>query len=67
MRVGISPVTACGKLKKPKGEDAVSKHILGVFKKPEQEILKKVSERVSNAIEMLMKEGKEKAMGEFNR
>jgi PTH1 family peptidyl-tRNA hydrolase len=67
VRVGISPVTAGGKLKKPKGEDGVSKHILGVFKKPEQDILKKVSKRVSDTLEMLVKEGKEKAMGEFNK
>ena len=67
IRVGISPVTAGGKLKKPKGEDDVSKHILGVFKKPEQEILKKVSKNVADALEMLIKEGKEKAMGEFNK
>ena len=33
VRIGISPVTAGGKLKKPKGDDGVSKHILGVFKK----------------------------------
>jgi peptidyl-tRNA hydrolase, PTH1 family len=67
IRVGISPVTAGGKLKKPKGDDAVGKHILGVYKKAEQDILKKVSMRVSDALEMLVKEGKEKAMGEFNR
>ncbi len=67
IRVGISPVTASGKLKKPKGEDAVGKHILGVFKKPEQDILKKVAMRVSDALEMLLTEGKEKAMGEFNK
>jgi PTH1 family peptidyl-tRNA hydrolase len=67
VRVGISPVTAGGKLKKPKGEDGVSKHILGDFKKPEQDILKKVSKRVSEALEVLIKDGKEKAMGEFNR
>jgi peptidyl-tRNA hydrolase, PTH1 family len=67
IRVGISPVTAGGKLKKPKGEDAVGKHILGVFKKPEQDILKKVSKNVSDALDMLIKEGCEKAMGEFNR
>jgi len=67
VRVGISPVTAGGKLKKPKGEDGVSKHILGVYKKSEQEILKKVSERIADALEVLMKEGKDKAMGEFNR
>lgn len=67
IRVGISPVTAGGKLKKPKGEDVVGKHILGVFKNSEQDILKKVSKTVGDALEMLMKEGKEKAMGEFNR
>jgi PTH1 family peptidyl-tRNA hydrolase len=67
IRVGISPVTAGGKLKKPKGDDGVSKHILGMFKKPEQDIFKKVSKRVCGALEMLIKEGKEKAMGEFNR
>lgn len=67
IRVGISPVTAGGKLKKPKGEDAVGKHILGVYKKPEQEILKKVALRVNDALEVLIKDGKEKAMGEFNR
>ena len=67
IRVGISPVTPGCKLKKPKGEDEVGKFILGSYKKTEQDILKKVSERVCNAILMIMKEGKEKAMGEFNR
>ena len=67
VRVGVSPVTAGGKLKKPKGEDAVGKHILGVFKKPEQEVLKKLSKKVSDALEVLMKDGKEVAMGEFNK
>lgn len=67
VRVGISPVTAGGKLKKPKGEDGVGKHILGVFKKPEQDILKKVSKRVCDALGILLKEGKDKAMGEFNK
>lgn len=67
IRVGISPVTSGGKLKKPKGEDAVGKHILGAFKKPEQDILKKVSKRAADALEVLIKEGREKAMGEFNK
>lgn len=67
IRVGVSPVTAGGKLKKPKGEDAVGKHILGAFKKPEQDILKKVSKRVIEALEMLVEKGKEEAMGEFNK
>ena len=67
IRVGISRVTAGGKLKKPSGEDAVGKFILGVYKKSEIDILKKVSARVCDAIEMIMKESKERAMSEFNR
>ena len=42
IRIGTSPTTPSGKLKKPQGEKAVEKHILGDFKKPETEILKKV-------------------------
>ncbi len=67
VRVGISPVTPSGKLKKPVGEDAVTKHIIGPFKKPELETLKKVSKQVVAAVEMILEKGKEAAMGEFNR
>ena len=67
IRIGISPQTPGGKLKKPQGEDAVGKFILGKYKPSEQEILQKVSERVCGAIEMLIKEGREKAMGVFNQ
>jgi PTH1 family peptidyl-tRNA hydrolase len=66
IRVGISPVTAAGKVKKPIGGEVVEKHILGQFKKPEQDTLKKVAKTVAEAIEMIILEGKDKAMGEFN-
>lgn len=66
IRVGISPTTPSGKLKKPQGEAAVEKHILGVFKKPELDEIKKVSKRVVEAVEMIVTDGYGKAMGEFN-
>ncbi len=67
VRIGISPSTPSGKLKKPKGEKEVADFILGEFKKSEMEILKKVSKKVTDALEMLIIEGREKAMGEFNK
>ena len=42
------------------------KHILGEFKKSEIEILKKVFKRASEAIQMIVGEGRERAMNRFN-
>jgi PTH1 family peptidyl-tRNA hydrolase len=66
IRVGISPVTPSGKIKKPKGDEAVEKHIIGPFKKPELDILKKVTKDAIAALEVILNEGYEKAMGEYN-
>ena len=66
IRVGIAPVTPTGKLKKPKGEKAVINFILGEYKKPELEILKKLSKKVAEAVEMIFSESKEKAMSLYN-
>lgn len=66
IRVGISPQTPSGKLKKPKGEDAVEKHIIGPFKPAELDILKKLSKDVIAALEMIIEGGYQKAMGEYN-
>ena len=66
IRIGISPTTPSGKLKKPKGEKDVEKHILGEFKKSEIEILKKVFKKVSEAVETIVEEGREIAMNRFN-
>lgn len=67
IRVGISPVTPAGKMKKPSGEKAVADFILGKFSPKEYEALKKVFKRVPDAVAMLISEGVEKAMGEFNQ
>jgi len=66
VRVGISPTTPSGKLKKPKGEDGVINFILGKFKTNEQEELKKISQKISKALFCLLEEGREKAMNIFN-
>jgi len=66
IRIGVSPSTPSGKTKKPKGEQAVLKFLLGEFKKPELETLKKLSKRVAEAVEMIFVEGKDKAMSIYN-
>lgn len=66
IRIGISPVTPSGKLKKPQGEKTVLDFILNKFKPSELEILKKVFKKVSGAIQTIVGEGRERAMNEFN-
>ncbi len=66
IRVGICPTTPTGKLKKPKGEEAVLKFLLGDFKKEELVILKKESKKIAEAIDMIFAEGKDKAMSLYN-
>lgn len=66
IRVGISPVTASGKMKKPQGEKEVADFILGKFSPKEYDVLKKVFKKIPDAVAMIISESKEKAMGEFN-
>ena len=67
LRIGISRATPKGKLKKPVGDEAVGDFILGKFKKEELEILKKVTKRAGKALEVLITEGREKAMNIANK
>lgn len=66
IRVGISPATANGKMKKVHGEKDVLKFLLGEFKKPELEVIKKQSKKVMEMVECIFSEGKDKAMSLFN-
>ena len=66
IRIGITPSTPTGKLKKPKGEKAVLNFLLGEFKKSELDEIKKISKKVSEAVEMFYKEGMDKTMSLFN-
>lgn len=67
IRIGITPATPTGKLKKPKGDSAIEKFILGDFKKKEEEILKKVFKRVAGAVETLVESDLQTAMTEYNK
>lgn len=66
IRVGVSPHTPSGKLKKPSGEDKVIDFILGKFRAQEMEILKKVQKKVLLACNIFAESGREKAMTEVN-
>ena len=66
IRIGIAPATPSGKIKKPHGEKEVIKFILGEFKKPELETIKKLSKKAAEAIECIFSESKEKAMSLYN-
>lgn len=71
IRLGISPGTPSGKVKKPSGEKAVINFILGKFKPKEMETLKKSFKKAHEALVIMVSEkspqlGREKAMGEIN-
>lgn len=66
IRVGISPVTPGGKLKKPSGEKAVLDFILGKFKPAEMDELKKEGKKIVEAIERIVEKGRAAAMMAFN-
>lgn len=67
VRVGVARKTPKGLAKKPIGEDAVLKFLLGKFSAPELDELKKVIKRVIAATEVTVKDGREAAMNEFNQ
>ncbi len=66
IRVGVSPQTASGKTKKPKGEEKVVNFILKKFKDDELKELKKVSKKIAEAITVIVEEGRPKAMSLYN-
>ncbi len=66
IRIGVSPTTASGKVKKPEGEQKVLDFILAKFKPAEQETLKKVFKKVEKIVETIATEGRDRAMNEFN-
>lgn len=66
IRVGTAPEKSNGDAKVPHGDEKVLKFILSKFKDDELKELKKVSKRVAEAIEVLIKESREKAMSVYN-
>ncbi len=66
IRIGVAPETAKGDAKVPHGDEKIEKFILGKFKDDEMKVIKKVCKTVAEAVEVLIKEGREKAMSVYN-
>lgn len=66
VRVGVSPATPGGKLKKPKGEKAVVDFLLKDFRESEISELKKVGRKIDEALTIITNEGRLKAMTLYN-
>ncbi len=66
LRVGVSNVTPTGKMKKPKGEQKVLDFLMGEFKPKEMNKLKLAAKKVTDILETIILEGKDKAMNMYN-
>lgn len=66
IKIGISKTTSGGKIKKPKGEEAVNKFVLGTFTPDELKVVKKIGKGVADVLEIFMTEGRAKAQTIFN-
>lgn len=66
VRIGVSPSTASGQLRKPEGDKVVNNFILTKFRAHEMATLKPVFKRVVAALETIVRDGRERAMNEFN-
>ncbi len=66
VRIGVSPATSAGIVKKPSGEKEVVSFILTKFRSAELAELKPVLKRVAEALQMIVTDGPERAMNQFN-
>lgn len=66
IRIGVSPSTPTGKLKKVTGTGKGQAFLMKEFTSKQMDELKKVSKLVKEALEVLVAEGKDKAMTIYN-
>lgn len=66
LKVGVCPTTPTGKPKKPTG-DKLLDFIVGPFKPAEMDEVKDVIKSGAEALYVLINEGREKAMSQFNK
>lgn len=66
IRIGVSPATASGKIKKPSGDDLINNFIVAPFKPKEMEELKAVIKHVVGCLEMAVSDNVDRAMSEYN-
>ena len=65
LRIGISATNAKGAVKKPSGDKFLD-YIIGKFKPAELAEMKKAAKKSAEALSVIVSDGTEKAMGEFN-
>ena len=65
IRVGISPTSIFGNMKRP-GSGKAEKFVLGGFSTTDFKKLEKVSGEISEALDVIIKNGRVKAMNKFN-
>ncbi len=66
VRIGVSPTTPGGELRKPVGEDKVVKFLLTKMKDADILTYKKTFKKTNEALASIIEEGREKAMNVFN-
>ena len=66
IRVGIAPVSPEGVIRKPEGEDAVVRYVLKKFTETERKKFDQITKNAASAIETIISNGRDKAMGEWN-
>jgi len=66
IRVGISPTTPSGKLKKPKGEDKVVDFLMKKFKPDELKVVNKVAKELIEPVLLILEGQLSKSMSLYN-
>ncbi len=66
IRIGTAPENAKGNARTPHGDEKIEKFILGKFKDEELKVLNNVGKTVCEALETIVRDGKDKAMSIFN-
>ena len=66
IRMGITPTTAKGVLKKPSGDELLNNFIITSFKPKEADEVKAVTKKVLSALETAVSDSFERATGELN-
>lgn len=66
IRIGVAPENSKGNAKVPHGDEKIEKFILGKFKEAEMKEMKKIAKKIPEIVEMIITEGKEKAMSVYN-
>ncbi|MEK7609757.1 MAG: aminoacyl-tRNA hydrolase [Patescibacteria group bacterium] len=66
IRIGTAPANAKGVARTPHGDDKIERFILGDYRDDELKTIKKVAKKSAEGVEMIIREGREKAMSVFN-